>query len=186
MDVSPATSKFEFSDEKFRELIIYIARNSADDPTFGSVKLNKVLYYADFAAYRLYGKPITGAKYQKLTEGPAPRALLSARASLIASGDAEIEARPYFTGVQKRLVVRSDREPDREVFDPGELDLVDHIMEYFHGKTARDVSDFSHREPGWILTGDRETIPYETAWLSADPFDQDAEDAALRFVLGDG
>ena len=166
----------EFKPEKFRELVVYICKKSEDDPTFGAIKLNKVLYYADFAAYRVLGKPITGAQYQKLHEGPAPQELLAARSVLINEGEARIETRPYFTGTQKRLVIEDGRDADLDMFAPAELPIVDEIIAYFHGKTAREVSDISHREPGWALAEDREIIPYETAWLSAEPISQDAKD----------
>ncbi len=165
-----------FNPEKFRELLLYIARNSEDDPTFGAVKLNKVLYYADFAAFRQLGKPITGATYRKLMEGPAPLEMLTERGALIKSGDAELREAAYFTGMQQRLTVRDGREPDREMFEPGELKLVDEVISFFRGKTAREVSDYSHREPGWAVARDREVIPYETAFLSSQPFPQDIEE----------
>ena len=175
-----------FDEEKFRELLVYVARRSADDPTFGSVKLNKILYYADFAAFRLLGQPITGATYQKLHEGPAPRELLRCRAELIRSGKANIESVPYFTGIQKRLVITHGCEADTEIFNPQEIELVDQVINYFWGKTAREVSDFSHREPGWILSEDRETIPYETALLSAEPLDREVEELGLRLAKNGG
>lgn len=183
MEARLDADKFPFNSEKFKELICYVAKQSEDDPAFGSIKLNKILFYADFAAYRNLGQPITGACYQKLREGPAPRELLVARDELIASGDVRIEERPYFTGVQKRLEVSARRVPDREIFEPYEVEIVDSVIHAFYGKTAREVSDFSHREPGWALAEDRETIPYETAWISADPLDQDAEEAGMRFVM---
>ncbi len=186
MEASVAADKFAFNSAKFKELICYIAKQSEDDPAFGSIKLNKILFYADFAAYRDLGQPITGACYQKLREGPAPRELLAARDELIDSGDVHLEERPYFTGVQKRLAVSGRRVPDRELFEPAEVEIVDSVIRAFYGKTAREVSDFSHREPGWALAEDRETIPYETAWLSAGPLDQDAEEAGMRFVMSRG
>ena len=64
---------FEFEEARFKELIVLISELCAKDPTYGSVKLNKILYFADFMAYRVLGKPITGATYFKLQEGPAPR-----------------------------------------------------------------------------------------------------------------
>ncbi|MEP6936295.1 MAG: type II toxin-antitoxin system antitoxin SocA domain-containing protein [Nitrospirota bacterium] len=48
-----------------------IAHKGKTDPRLGSVKLNKLLYYADFTAYRNLEKAITGAEYQHLPEGPA-------------------------------------------------------------------------------------------------------------------
>lgn len=182
MNVNSEPHSIAFDPTKFKELVVYIAKHSEDDPTFGSIKLNKVLYYADFAAYRNLGHPITGASYRKLREGPVPNEFLAARADLVETGDASIEERPYFTGVQKRLAIRKERNPDYELFTPPERDLIDAIIAYFHGKTARETSDFSHREPGWILAEDFEDIPYPTAWLSSEPLDQDAEEAARLFA----
>ncbi len=173
---------FKLDSEKFRELIIYIAAQSANDPTFGAIKLNKVLYYADFAAYRQFGQPITGATYRKLSEGPAPRDLLKERGKLIDSGEAKLDMRPYFTGTQHRLVIRPGREPNRELFRPGELHLVDTVIAFFAGKTAREVSDFSHKELGWALARPREDIPYETARFSSEPISQEIEEMAVRFA----
>ena len=120
-----------FSAEKFRELLLYIASESTDDPPFGAVKMNKILYYADFAAFRQFGKPITGATYRKLMEGPAPLEMLKERHALIESGDAELCEVAYFTGVEHRLVAK--RDSDRGVSEPGELDIVDQVMTFFHG-----------------------------------------------------
>ena len=177
-----AAEQFEFDREKFNELVVYIARHSEGDPTFGAVKLNKVLYYADFASFRMFHKPITGASYQKLREGPAPRELLAVRESLVKSGDAWIEQRDWFTGVQHRLCIDANRSPNVELFTPDEIELVDSTIEFFYGKTAREVSDFSHHEPGWRLAEQGETIPYETAWLSGDPIDSATEEIIRRMA----
>ena len=181
---SPLTHKeFQFDQDRFVELMAFIARGSIDDPTFGAVKLNKILYYADFSAYRMFGQPLTGATYFKLQEGPAPREMLQARDMLIDTGAAHIEQRPYFTGIQQRLVIDEDDCGAGESFSENERNLIAMIMEFFRGKTAREVSDYSHREPGWELAHDRETIPYETAWLSSEPPDRETEELAERVLL---
>ena len=51
---------------RMAELIVYIADLCQEDPTFGATKLNKILFYADFASYAKYGRPITGQEYQRL------------------------------------------------------------------------------------------------------------------------
>ncbi len=180
MPKQPKLKQFEFNAEKFKELIVYVAAKAQDDPAFGAIKLNKILYYADFAAYRQLGAPITGAAYFKLREGPAPRQLLAARDELIDEGRLEIEERRHFTYLQKRLAPSPGCAPDPEFLRPEEQALVDQVIEFFWGKSAREVSDYSHREPGWILAEDRTEIPYESAWLSADPIDQETEEAARR------
>ena len=172
---------FEFDETRFKELIMLISEMCADDPTYGSIKLNKILYFSDFMAYRELGKPITGATYFKLQEGPAPRELLSARRELVTEGRLEIQHRPYFQGVQKRPVVVGPASR-RTMFDAREIQIVTSIVTYFFGMSARDVSDISHREPGWILAEDRAEIPYETAWLSQDPVDQTDEALARQMA----
>src|SRR5574341_687171 len=171
-----APYKPEFNEAKFRELLIYIAKKSETDPKFGAVKLNKILYYSDFIAYRRLGKPITGATYQKLGEGPAPREILRIRRIMITEGIAEIRHVPYFNGVQQRLVLLGNRTVNREVFEPGELEIVDEVMENLLWLSARDTTEMSHQEPGWIASRYGAVIPYETAWLSADPLPQEAEE----------
>ena len=53
--------KIRPNDAKLRELILYVAERCENDPDFGALKLNKILFNADFIAYALTGKAITGA-----------------------------------------------------------------------------------------------------------------------------
>lgn len=174
--------RFDFKPDRFKELIVYVASQLQDDPTFGSVKLNKILYYADFASYRMFGEPISGATYHKLSEGPVPIQMLETRSEMLAEGEIQLEDRPHFTGSQQRLVLCSGRQPNPEAFDPEERHLLDEIIDFFRGKTAREVSDYSQREPGWVVADDRGVIPYETAWLSGEPIEQGLIEAGLRWA----
>lgn len=170
----------KFESTKFQELVLYISDSCQDDPTFGAVKLNKILFYADFYAYRILGEPITGATYQKLPEGPAPRQMLPERRKLIASGRVKLVSQSYFSGVQQRLVPSAEynREMASEFITDRERMIVDEVISFFKGKTAREVSDYSHRERGWILVDYGEDIPYETAWLSTDPLEEEERNFA--------
>ena len=159
-----------FDRDKFRELLLYIAKQSESDPRFGSVKLNKVLYYSDMRAYLELGESITGATYQHLQEGPAPTALLPVRRDMIDDGDATMEPRRYLTRTQQRLVPR--REPNRSLFSRDELATVDGVIRELWELDAGGVSALSHQEWGWRLTDMGETIPMRTAWLSPDPLDE--------------
>jgi uncharacterized phage-associated protein len=159
--------RFKFDPNKFRELVVYVAKKSEDDPHFGALKLNKILYYADFIAYRRRGQPITGATYQKLQQGPAPKQLLKERDVLVDAGEITIEARERFTKVQQRVVAK--RQPKTSHFDPDELDIVDEVIEELWQKNGREVSELSHKEAGWRAVGLGQKIPYETAWISNDP-----------------
>ena len=47
-----------------------------DPRKLGAVKLNKVLWLADFRAYLHFGKPITGVRYIKRRVWPVPKPIL--------------------------------------------------------------------------------------------------------------
>ena len=173
----------EFNPRKFTELVLYIAHKSENDPYFGAVKLNKILYYADFNAYRRLGHSITGAEYRKLNEGPAPREMLSMRKIMLDSQSITIESRQFFNNVQQRIV--ANREPNIGVFSAEETEIVDETIYALWNMSARQVSDLSHTEIGWKVARQGETIPYHTAWLSSDPIPQEAEEYWREVIKND-
>ena len=161
---------FEFNASKFRNLLLHLGTMCEEDPRFGATKLNKLLYYIDFGAYRLLGQPVTCATYQNLPEGPAPRELVAVRDALIKEGAAAMEVRPYFIGMQTRLVAKE--EPDLRGFSSAERTLIEEVVQEFWHRTAREVSDLSHNEWGWRSTQTYEDIPYHTAWFSTEHLNQ--------------
>ena len=182
MSREPKLRQFDFNAEKFTELIVYVAERCQDDPTFGPIKLNKILYYADTAAYRELGRPITGATYRKFDEGPAPDEMSDARAGLIEAGEAQLEYRRHFMGGERRLAICAGRTADRELFKPEERAIVDEVLTYFHGKLEHEVVDIVQREPGWMVARDREVIPYEVSWLRPTPFDRESVEFGERIA----
>ena len=55
----------EESRSRLRELILYIAEKSKDDPHFTIEKLSNILYIIDTAFYKKTGKSLTGSIYVK-------------------------------------------------------------------------------------------------------------------------
>ena len=159
--------QFEENQEKLAELILYISQKCANDPRFGAVKLNKILFFSDFLSFANCDVPITGMEYQKLEHGPGPRRLLPVRNGLVESGDLGIQALPLGGWVQQRTV--NLRAPNLEGFTAREIALVDSVIDALSAKTAKMVSDFSHRMSGWKVAMPRETIPYETVFLPEKP-----------------
>ena len=171
-----------FSMRKLKELIVYVAQESQEDPHFGAVKLNKILYYADFLSYGENGASITGASYMPLQEGPAPRQMVPALNELLADGDLEIEKRSHWGRTQKRAVAL--RKANESLFTQAELHAVHEAMERLHGLNATEASDMTHKEVGWQtarMAG--EDIPYESVFLSNRPLS--AEDVARGQQLAD-
>ncbi len=149
------------NDKKFRELILFISERSEGDAPFGSVKLNKLLFYADFLAYLKFGKAITWQKYQKLDQGPCPRRMVPVLRELEEDEEIVQVDRNYHGYTQKRVIAL--REPDLSVFSADEIALVTQILDEFKGMNAKQVSDTSHDFIGWQLAELGEDIPYEVA-----------------------
>jgi hypothetical protein len=149
-----------FERDKFRELIVFIAYRCADDPNFGDTFLNKALFFSDALALQHFGKPLTGARYQKLKWGPAPRALLPLRDELIEERVVTVEV------VGDRRVTRATRDA-LPVFSDEEVDLVEQVIDAFRGMWAIHVSDVSHElSPGWNLVEIGEDIPLESQFIA--------------------
>ena len=177
--------EIEFNQDKFSELVLYIAQQSEGDPRFGATKLNKLLFYADFGCYRLLGAPITGATYRHLQAGPAPKQLLETRSFLVDSDAAEIVTRPYFAVMQTRVVPK--RKPNISgVLSDEELSIVNDVINEFWQYNGQQISERSHREWPWLVTKDMEEIPYHTAWVSTDPLTPEQVDVGRQAATAAG
>lgn len=155
-------------EKKFRELLIYVASKCQSDPSFGAIKLNKILFHADFFAYGSLGKPITGMEYMKLEHGPAPRLLAPIRDEMQAANDIVLVHPTRYGLKHDRVVPR--REPDLSLFTAEEIALVDSVIESCRGATAADLSAATHGYRGWLMALHlKDTIPYEAVFLSDEP-----------------
>ena len=160
-------------DEKMRELILLIAQASEGDAPFGATKLNKLLFYVDFIAYRQFGKSITGHEYQRLPNGPAPRLMVPLTKSMESRRECVFADRRYFGKPLRRPIAL--REPSLNAFSAAEVSLAHTLVKQCWGKTAREMSAYSHRFAGWRLAKAQEMIPYEVALVRRGPRNKSAE-----------
>jgi len=161
-------TQIPFEREKFRQLIIYIAEQTADDPYFGDTHLNKALYWSDFDGYQQLGQPVTGATYFKLQYGPAAKPLLPVRDELADEGLVEIQEPPPGVKRVRKTVPRQPAATD--LFSADELRLVDGVIARLRRRTAARVRDQAHEESaGWNLVEMYDDIPYHTALIPSEP-----------------
>ena len=163
---------------------MYIAECSADDPHFGKIKLNKILFFSDFRAFQQLGESVTGAVYQHLPQGPAPHQMLPVFKVLKQDQAVRIQNEHTFGGVQERVVPL--RDPDLSLFSGVEIALVDQVIRELWGLNNSEVSDLSHDTMAWRLTRDYQEIPYGTALLCADPPTEDDLDWAREIAANRG
>jgi len=165
------------NDRKFQELLLYVASRCEGDPTFGAVKLNKILFFADFLAYGKLGKAITGQAYQKLEHGPAPVRLIPLKRELVPQAAVE-QQRDYYGHVQTRLIAL--READLSEFTGAEVAIIDAVIRDLWDQNATEVSDLSHKFLGWEVADVQEVIPYETVFLDSRPLTAKEEERAAE------
>ena len=151
------------SQQKLRELVLYVAKTCEDDPDFGMVKLNKVLFHADFSCFAGRGRSITGQNYQKEKAGPVLSAMVPFLRQAEAEGDLDIVKTPRWAYEQKR--VRALREPNLSCLEGDEIAAVDASIQLLRGMNAAELSDFFHRYLGWQAADLHQRIPYNTAYF---------------------
>lgn len=163
---------------KYLAMVHYVCESFADDPArLGKVKLQKILWHSDKEAYLELGRPISGAGYVRMPQGPACPKLDKALDELQRQGKLcvrEVE----FRG-RKQFLFLSLEKAEPNTFSGAEVDIIQRWVSNIRPKTASRVSEESH-DLTWEVYGNGETIRYESAFVpvSGDP-DPEGLDAAL-------
>jgi hypothetical protein len=151
---------------RLREAVLYVSKRCEDATLFGLVKLNKIMWRADFDSFVQRGQPVTGRIYQRLPQGPAPIEMLPVLNELQADGLLTIERSMVGDHEQQRPVALAT--PVMTLFSPSDVICLDRAISLYWDKSGRETSDLSHGV-AWKTHEDGEPIPYEMAYLSDDP-----------------
>jgi hypothetical protein len=142
-----------FKRDKFKRLVHYVSWRAGKRDGFGSVKLNKVLWFADTEAFALTLEPITGAKYTRQQFGPVPKAIMPIRDELVKEGKIQIARE----GNLDRLTALT--KPDMQPFTSSEIAIVDWWIEHIAThETAATISAKSH-DYTWQIAALGEDLP---------------------------
>jgi hypothetical protein len=175
----------EFSEQKFKELFLYLAAQSRSDQGYAATKLNKLLYFCDFEAFRLLGHAITGATYQKFKWGPAAREFLPMQDDLLQWEAAQVLRRKR--GRYEQKVTVALWEPNMSIFSGPEIEIIDAVITELRPFDAKGSSDYAHeKSAGWNLVNEGEPIPYDTAFISTDPVPPEDLEQARQYVRDRG
>jgi len=149
---------------RLKQMILYIADRMKGAEFFGQTKLNKILYRAEFAAYRELGHMLTGYNYQKNFKGPTLRAFVPVTKEMVTEGLlAWEEHRQGPEGVELRAdpQVKADLAP----FQEAELAIIDREINSAWDLSGRGISDEEHRTAAWYATKTGETIRPQLAFV---------------------
>jgi len=150
--------------DKLEELVLHISAMSEHDGRFGSTKLNKLVWAADFQAFCETGRTITGASYQKGQYGPIPRAMPIVLNRLKEEGRLALKSVKMGTKSGIRPIANPGIRPDLTAFSQRDLGTVDKVIAENFGKTGTAMSTDTHKRLAYKVAKNGETIPF-AAWL---------------------
>ena len=155
------------SRERLKDLVHYICDRIPNPNKWGSVKMNKALFYTDREAYVRLGEPVTGETYVKQRMGPVSSHLNEIVDELVREGRIAVRrvqklgayGKPY-----EHHLYFATADPKVDDFSGPQVAIVNQVVDTIaHRHTAASISDASHdmvyemAEPG-------EIIPYYTAF----------------------
>lgn len=148
--------------EKFKNALLYITKKIGALPNVGQTVLYKILYFCDFDYYEKYEEQLIGATYIKNRFGPTPREFSAIVKEMIENGEIEEVKTKYFDKDQtKYLPVKN---PNLSIFSGRELQHIEEEIARLGHKTAKELSDFSHKDVPWISADIGQNISYEAVF----------------------
>jgi hypothetical protein len=151
----------QFDRAKLKAVILYTC-SKCEASQLGSVKLHKVLYYADMLHYAHVGTPITGSTYRKRPFGPTNDQLLTTLAELKTQGAIDIRNVDYFGYIKKEYIAVESPETNR--FSNIEKELLDEVIEFVcFNNSAKTISEYSHNR-AWEIAEFGDILPYTSVF----------------------
>ena len=163
---------FSFDKDKFRQTLLYILSVCGGKANIGETVLYKLLYFIDFNAFEILGKPVTGMQYVKMQFGPVPRQgqYREAVKEMVDKNELKIFMQEYYGMPQKRYVALAD--PDIKVFSIEEKELIDREIRVLSDFTATKIAEYAHGDAPWVLAEDGEPIRYADVIERTAPYAQ--------------
>lgn len=128
-------------------------------------KLNKLLFYIDFAHFRNTGQSITGLRYHAIQFGPVPHHYDILFGTLADLGIIEIDYAMTPNGEVEKILPHPQFQIDTALFSSTELDVIESIANKFKETSASEIATISHQERAWKenIEGKR-IIPFHYAF----------------------
>ncbi len=154
--------------KKFKNVLLYILERCAGKPNVGETVLYKLLYFCDFNYYELHEEHLTGASYRKLPFGPVPQKLDTIIGQMIDDRELERIRVPYFDKTQTRYIPLVSS--DLKTINVAEKDVIDKVIDQMSNWSAVAISEYSHKDLPWEVTGEGKDISYNLAFYRESPY----------------
>ena len=138
------------------QMAIYMAQHCAN---LGRTKLNKAMFYTDFSCFADTTCSMSGLVYVRATRGPIIDQYDTVFGQLVREGRLLEESVPY--GPIDATVFRTDEEFDASLFTNQELFILENVATFVNSfATAKELSEYSHKEKPWIENADGRPLSY--------------------------
>ncbi|AKM83501.1 hypothetical protein A2422_01345 [Candidatus Woesebacteria bacterium RIFOXYC1_FULL_31_51] len=154
---------FKLNEEKYKEVILYLAKNVGQGGVYGKKKMYKLLYYVDFDFFEKYEKPITGDIYHKLPMGPAPSYFDVIALELKKEGNLQINKSKSGNGYNDAVVYKALTDPKVDIFSKDEKKMLDRVIKLYGDKTGHQLEILTHKEAPYLAVDEGEGMPLEFA-----------------------
>ena len=152
--------------ERFKQVLLYIISKVGGRPNIGQTAIYKLLYFIDFDYYEKYQKYLIGAKYIKNTYGPTPVSFARVSRNLQDKGELVEVNSKHFHFDQKRYMVTL--EPDVSLLSAQELKHIDDELSRLASKSAKELSELSHKDTPWKVAKDKQELNYRHVFYRPD------------------
>ena len=148
--------------EKFKQVLLYITEKIGALPNVGQTVLYKILYFCDFDYYEKFEEQLIGARYIKNHYGPSPIAFRKIVDEMVKNGEIEEIKTKYFNHDQTKYLPVQKASLDN--LSAREIQHIDEVLNRLEKKTAKELSDLSHKDVPWITTEEGQEIEYEAVF----------------------
>lgn len=132
--------------EKLTEMVVYFAEQLQPWKT----KLNKLLFYADFLAFKQTGYSISGVRYAAINMGPVPDKYNSIFEYLYTNDYVDAHQTAFSGGgIGEQYKPNPKKTFDASLFNEQELEILEKVATRFKGASTNDVIEISHLEKAW-------------------------------------
>ena len=143
--------------DRLKNVLLYILNQCGE---VFCTKMNKLLFYADFLAYRRLGMALTGLSYRAIEFGPVPE-----RWDRVYSQFDEIVQEPRSYGDKEGCVLTSSISANTEIFTSEEIDVLNDVCSKFSNSSSSEMTRISHEENAWIDNKEgHKRIPFVSAF----------------------
>ena len=128
--------------------------------------LNKLLFYADFLAYRSNCYSMSGVRYRAIKMGPVPNNYNSIYDFMYNNKQVDLINVPFSESIFGFKFKKAEgQEFNPKLFGPSEIGILELVCSTFSKMNTNQVIEFSHNEKAWIENeNERKLIDYNYAF----------------------